>query len=191
MERIFTALVLGLSAEGLFMCPFLAFGLTLSDRYAGLRFLLGRLAGLVIFGLIVGLLGRSLRIDKRIVNLLFGSIVILLGVYSFLTAKEHGGHKSVIHGRAGFGIGLFRGMLNPGRKYIYLVPLILGAGVVQGMIVSFAYALSSSVYLLLGFISAGFLEKVSPHRHAIKKAGGVVLIIMGLLYIYKAWEAIK
>ncbi|MFA5430060.1 MAG: hypothetical protein WC329_02755 [Candidatus Omnitrophota bacterium] len=191
MERIFTALVLGLSAEGLFMCPFLAFGLTLSDRYAGLRFLLGRLAGLVIFGLIVGLLGRSLRIDKRIVNLLFGSIVILLGVYSFLTAKEHGGHKSVIHGRAGFGIGLFRGMLNPGRKYIYLVPLILGTKLFQGMLVSLAYALSSSVYLSLGFVSAGLLERVAPHRRFIKKVGGAILVVMGALYIYKAGGSVR
>jgi len=191
MERILTALVIGLSAEGLFICPFLAFGLTLSDRYAGLKFLLGRLAGLVIFGLIVGLLGRSLRIDKRIVNLLFGSIVILLGVYSFLTAKEHGGHKSVIHGRAGFGIGLFRGMLNPGRKYIYLVPLILGTKLFQGMLVSLAYALSSSVYLSLGFVSAGLLERVAPHRRFIKKVGGAILVVMGALYIYKAGGSVR
>ncbi|MFA5320792.1 MAG: hypothetical protein WBE75_02925 [Candidatus Omnitrophota bacterium] len=192
MDRILTALVIGLSAEGLFMCPFFAFGLTLSDRYAGLKFLLGRLTGLLIFGLIVASLGRSLSIDKRIVNLLFGVVVAAMGAYSLFPGRGHTGrNNSVIQGSVGFGMGLVRGMLNPGRKYIYLVPLILGTRIFHGMLVSLAYALSSSVYLSLGFVSAGLLEKIAPHRHIIKRAGGIILVVMGLLYIYKARGGIR
>ncbi len=187
-----TALVIGLSAEGLFICPFLAFGLTLSDRYAGLKFLLGRLTGLLIFGLIVSFLGRSLSIDKKVVNLIFGTAVAAMGVYSLFTARGHAGKGgSAVPGRVGFGMGLVRGMLNPGRKYIYLVPLILGTRLFQGMLVSLAYALSSSVYLSLGFVSAGLLERVSPHRHVIKRAGGIILVLMGFFYIYKAWRGVR
>lgn len=189
MDRVLTALVIGLSAEGLFMCPFLAFGLTLSDRYAGLKFLLGRLTGLLIFGLIVSFLGRSLSIDKRMVNLLFGIAVAAMGIHSLVSIQGHAGRGgSVIRGNVGFGMGLVRGMLNPGRKYIYLVPLILGTRTAQGALVSLAYALSSSIYLSLGFLSAGLLEKAAPHRHVIKRAGGIILVVMGLLYIYKARE---
>ena len=192
MERILTALVIGLSAEGLFICPFLAFGLTLSDRYAALKFLLGRLIGLLIFGLIVALLGRSLTIDKRALNLLFGIAVAAMGIYSLFSVGNHRGKNSgSLQGRVGFGMGLMRGMLNPGRKYVYLVPLILGTRLFHGMLVSLAYALSSSVYLSLGFVSAGLLERVAPHRHVIKRAGGVILVLTGALYIYKSGGAVR
>ncbi|MDD3089338.1 MAG: hypothetical protein PHT95_05285, partial [Candidatus Omnitrophica bacterium] len=72
-----------------------------------------------------------------------------------------------------------------------LVPLILGTKLFQGMLVSLAYALSSSVYLSLGFVSAGLLERVAPHRHIIKRAGGVILVLIGALYIYKAGGAVR
>lgn len=63
-----TILLLGLSVEGLVLCPFVTFGLTLSDRWMGLRFLLGRITGIVLFGALVSLLGARLRIDVGVVQ---------------------------------------------------------------------------------------------------------------------------
>ncbi len=191
MENILTALVLGLSAENLLVCPFfnpfVTFGLTLSERLAGLKFLLGRLLGLLIFGILISLLGRSLRIDIRAINLIFGISILLLGINIIFrkNAECHSRQKQMV-GAVGFGLGLLRGMLNPGRKCVYLVPLIMGAGILKSMIVSFAYGLSSSVYLIIGLLSAGLVRKIVPYRHFIRTMGGAILIIIGIFYLYKA-----
>ncbi len=186
MDKVFTALILGLSAEGLLICPFFAFGLSLSNRLAGFQFLLGRLVGLVMFGLAVSILGRWLRVDVRMINLLFGIFIMALGLYMASMAKEMHGKRKKLEGNIGFGLGLVRGLFNPGRKYIYLIPLLFGVGIAQGIAVSTTYALSSSVYLILGFMSAGLVEKLIPYRKNIRVAGGIMLTILGGIYIWKA-----
>ena len=191
MENILTALVLGLSAENLLVCPFfnpfVTFGLTLSEKLAGLKFLLGRLLGLVIFGILISLLGRSLRIDIKVINLIFGISLLWLGIsIIFRKNAECHSRRKQMEGTVGFGLGLLRGMLNPGRKCVYLVPLIMGAGVLKGMVISFAYGLSSSLYLIIGLLSAGLIRKIVPYRHFIRTMGGAILMIIGIFYIYKA-----
>lgn len=191
MDRIFSALVLGFSAERLLVCPFfnpfVAFGLTLTDRFAGLKFLLGKLLGLVIFGIIFGLIGYSLRIDIKIVNLVFGILATSLGA-GIIWRKKGDSHseKRRIEGKVGFGLGLIRGMLNPGRKYIYLVPLLLGAGPLKGALISFAYGLSSSIFLFMALVSAAALQKIIPYKHTMKIIGGLILMFIGVFYIYIA-----
>jgi hypothetical protein len=203
MDTLLTVFILGLSVEGVVLCPFFAFGLSLSDKLAGLRFLLGRLIGLVCFGIIVSLLGKAVHIDERIINLIFGISIIALGLYRSMNLdgtmlgwkirefQRSLGIKSRCNGKrkldkAGFGLGLFRGICNPGRKYLYLTPFLLDIGVFKGLAVSFVYGVSSSVYLLLGFISAGLINRVTPHKQQLTVAGGIVLVLVGGYYAWKA-----
>jgi cytochrome c biogenesis protein CcdA len=196
-------MILGLSVEGLVLCPFFAFGLSLADRMAGLRFLLGRLLGLVSFGVAVCLLGKAVHIDERIMNLVFGITIILLGLYRAVIVEEGNvwwklreykvrlGIKSRCGGagsppKAGFGLGLFRGLFNPGRKYLYLAPFLLDLGVFKGLAISFVYGLSSSVYLIVGFVSAGFINKMVRHKQRLGVVGGIILMLVGSYYVVKA-----
>lgn len=207
MDTLLTVTVLGLSIEGIVLCPFLAFGLSLSDRLAGLRFLSGRLIGLICFGVLVSLVGKAVHIDERIMNLIFGFSIIALGLYRCVNLEETGlgwkirevkirlGFKSHCHGKggqakAGFGLGLFRGLCNPGRKYLYLAPFLLDVGVFKGLAVSFVYGVSSSVYLLAGFISAGFINRMVHRKQQLSIAGGIVLILAGSYYVWKAHRLI-
>jgi len=203
VDTLLTVCILGLSVEGVVLCPFFAFGLSLSDRLAGLRFLLGRLIGLVCFGVVVSLLGKAVHIDERVVNLIFGFSIIALGLYQSINLegtdlgwklrllKVRLGFKSRCSGKgkqlkAGFGLGLFRGLCNPGRKYLYLAPFLLDLGVFKGLAVSFVYGVSSSVYLLLGFISAGFVNRLVTHKQHLSVSGGILLVMVGGYYVWKA-----
>ncbi len=175
----------------------------MSDKLAGLRFLMGRLIGLTCFGVIVSLFGTGIHIDERAVNLVFGVTIIALGLYRCAALEETTigwklrvlkvrlGLKSSCSGRgkqvkAGFGLGLFRGLCNPGRKYLYLAPFLLDLGVFKGLAVSFVYGVSSSVYLLLGFVSAGIINTMTPHKKLLTLSGGIILVLVGGYYIWKS-----
>ena len=202
MDTLLTVMILGLSVEGLVLCPFFAFGLSLTDKLASIRFLLGRLLGLVCFGVIVCLLGKTAHVDERIMNLVFGVTIIVLGGYRAVVVEESPlwwklreykvrlGFKSRCGGngpaKAGFGLGLFRGLFNPGRKYLYLAPFLLDLGVFKGLAISFVYGVSSSVYLLLGFVSAGFVSRMTSRKQHLSVVGGIVLVLVGGYYVVKS-----
>ncbi len=190
MNALLTVTLLGLSAEGLVMCPFFAFGLSLADRHAALRFLSGRIVGLILFGAVMAAIGRFITIPEALVNIVFGVTLVGLGIYriiksrpqlEFLTkTKARGplglGCGNSVSRKIGFGLGVYRGLLNPGRKYAYLAPLVMRVGVMKSLALSCAFGLSSSVYLVVGFLSAGALETLVPHKRAIG---------LGLFYGYK------
>jgi uncharacterized membrane protein len=184
MNRIITAFILGLSVERLFICPFLTFGLALSEKRAAVRFLLGRILGLVSLGLLFSLIGfKAFPISKNMVNIIFGILVVFFGIIIFL--RKQGKEHRRLDGHSGFGFGLFRGMLTPGRKMIILFPLLIGVSIPEGLIISITYALSSSFYLILGFMGGEVLSRAFSHRRIIKIVGALILIGLGLFYIGK------
>lgn len=186
LDRILTALILGLSWERILCCPFFIFGLTLNDRSAGWKFIAGRLLGICILSAVISLIGIPFNLPQKTIDSLFGLFLAGLGV-SMLSKLKHAHlkqHKGFSH--VGFGLGLLRGMLNPGRKILYLLPLLWGTRIFEALIIALVYALSSSVYLLIGFISADFLSRISAHSKTIKTAGGFILIITGFYYLFKS-----
>jgi cytochrome c biogenesis protein CcdA len=42
------------------------------------------------------------------------------------------------------------------------------------------------VYLIIGFISAGFINKMVRHKQQLSVIGGIVLILVGGYYVVKA-----
>lgn len=185
MERIITALILGLSLDRLFICPFLTFGLALSEKKAAARFLLGRILGIIILSALFISLGvKRIPVDRSLVDILFGVLIIIFAGTVLLKKKEPGKYHK--HSKAsGFGLGLFRGMLTPGRKIILLFPLLIGAGFYKGMVITIVYALSSSVYLVLGFLGGEFCNRLLSYRKTVKITGAIILIGLGLFYIGK------
>lgn len=179
-ERLFTALVLGLSLERVLCCPFVAMSLSLSDRWAGMRFVVGRLAGICALGTTISIVGLPFQISPLVLDVIFGLSLVAMGILTFLQTSHKGRGRKLSH--AGFALGLFRGMLNPGRKIAYLVPLLWGATAIEGTVISLAYALTSSIYLLIGFFSAEALSRLVPYQKAIRIGGGVFLVLLGLYF---------
>lgn len=177
-ERLLTALVLGLSMERVLCCPFVAMSLSLSDRWAGLRFVLGRLVGICALGTTFSLVGLPFTISPLVLDLIFGISLVVMGAVTLFRTSHKGRGRRLSH--AGFALGLFRGMLNPGRKMVYLVPLLWGVQVFEGMTISLAYALTSSVYLLIGFFSAEALSRVVPYQKGMRIGGGLLLVLLGI-----------
>ena len=179
-ERLLTALVLGLSMERVLCCPFVAMSLSLSDRWAGMRFVLGRLVGICTLGTTISLVGLPFAISPLVLDVVFGVSLVAMGVVTFFQTSHKGRGRKLSH--AGFALGLFRGMLNPGRKIAYLVPLLWGVSGLEGMAISLAYAVTSSLYLLVGFFSAEVLTRVVPYQKAIRIGGGVFLVVLGIYF---------
>jgi hypothetical protein len=187
-ERLLTALVLGLSLERVLCCPFVAMSLSLSDRWAGMRFVLGRLAGICALGTTISLVGLPFQISPLVLDVVFGLSLVAMGVATFFQTSHKGRGRKLLH--AGFALGLFRGLLNPGRKIAYLVPLLWGVSGLEGMAISLAYAVTSSVYLLVGFFSAEALSRVVPYQKAIRIGGGVFLVLLGIYFAARGfWDS--
>jgi hypothetical protein len=154
--------------------------LSLSDRWAGMRFVLGRLVGICTLGTTISLVGLPFAISPLVLDVVFGVSLVAMGVVTFFQTSHKGRGRKLSH--AGFALGLFRGMLNPGRKIAYLVPLLWGVGGLEGMAISLAYAVTSSLYLLVGFFSAEVLTRVVPYQKAIRIGGGVFLVVLGVYF---------
>jgi hypothetical protein len=185
-ERLFTALVLGLSLERVLSCPFVAMSLSLSDRWAGLRFVLGRLTGICALGTTISLVGLPFQLSPLILDLVFGLSLVAMGVATFFRSAHHGQRRRLAS-HAGFALGMFRGMLNPGRKIAYLLPLLWGVGGFEGLAISLAYAVASSVYLLIGFFSAEALCRMVPYQKGIRIGSGVFLILLGVYFAVRGF----
>ncbi|HJO95378.1 MAG TPA: hypothetical protein QF753_18410 [Victivallales bacterium] len=186
VEKICTAFLLGLSWERILTCPFFVLGLSLSDRWTGVKFILGRLLGLVCLGTIVSIIGIPFSISEKWMNIIFSLFLFGVATYTLTNNKHKGAGKNIA--QASFGLGFFRAILHPGRKIIYLLPLLWGVDVFQGLTISLVYGLSSSVYLLIGFISAEIINKIFIHRKKIKIISAAILIILGIFYLIKAFN---
>jgi len=168
--------------DRIFMCSFLSFGLALSGKKAAIGFLLGRFLGLVLLGFLFTLVGfKFFPIPHKYLHIIFGVFIIVLGAMMLLRKPGHKHNK--LNNKIGFGLGLFRGALNPGRKLFVLFPLLIGVSIPKGLLISATYALSSSVYLVLGIIGGAALTRVFAYRRVITLVGAVILIGLGLFYI--------
>lgn len=68
-------------------------------------------------------------------------------------------------------------------------PLLISAGLFKGLALSFTYGITSSFYLVLGFVSAGVPGKLTPHKQLIGTIGAMVLIVLGLVYSWRGFSA--
>lgn len=187
IDKALIALALGFSLERLFTCPFLAMSLSLTDRWAGLKFILGRIIGIVGLGILITIISIPLNIPYKLFDAIFGLFLVVMGIEVILFAKKMRRQHSQF-GHASFGLGLFRGLLNPGRKIVYLFPLLIGANLIQGIIISFFYALGSSILLAVGFLSSEILNRFFYRQNLFRLTGGVILMLLGFYYFIKIFS---
>ncbi len=92
--------------------------------------------------------------------------------------------------RLGFSLGVVRGA-TPCAKVIVLIPLLVAFGFPQSLPLILVYAATSTVYPVIGYLSADVLTNFEDHRFKLRMLGAIILILMGSYYIIKVltWDA--
>jgi ABC-type nickel/cobalt efflux system permease component RcnA len=94
---------------------------------------------------------------------------------------ETGKNKQVF----GFGLGVFRGV-TPCFKIIVLAPLLIVVSVPNALAMVLVFTVVSMVYPVIGYLSASTLHNFVRNRDLLMIAGAVVLILIGIYYIYES-----
>lgn len=183
MESFISAAIVGLSVSNFWLCGLYAFSMGSADPKAALKFILGRILGLLFIGIWLGLIGRNLHITAWQMDIVFGAISIPFGLY-MIFKKGVGRIEAMASQGAGFTVGLIRGA-TPCMKVLVITPLLAEGGFLRGLAIMTTYSLASSLYPILGFGFATFLGRFYAQRRLIKISGGLVIIILGLYYIFK------
>jgi hypothetical protein len=87
-------------------------------------------------------------------------------------------------------LGVLRGA-TPCAKIIVLSPLLVAVGFPQALLLILVYAAASTVYPVIGYLSADMLSKFEKYQVHLKITGAVVLIIIGAYSIVNVilWNA--
>ncbi len=183
-EKIITAALVGISLDRLLRCSFFVFGLASIDKIVAIRFIIGRIGGFLLLGLLMGSLGSIFHISGRILNFILGVIVLGFGLWSIIRTESK--VKELTRKKVGFGLGFFKAIM-PGPKVAILLPLVWGSNITTSILICVVYALTSSLYLLIAFLSANVLTKIIQRKKIVKVVGGSILIGMGIYYIIKSF----
>jgi len=92
--------------------------------------------------------------------------------------KKHGNFEK----KYGFTLGLLRGA-TPCAKVIVLAPLLVAVGFPSSLLLILVYASASTIYPIIGYLSADLLSKFEKHRLALKILGALILITIGVYTI--------
>jgi|GEM_PF-4151228 len=179
MKDLLTAALVGLSISDFWFCSLYSFSVGVINKWAALEFIIGRMLGLCLLGVWIGILGCSFPISPKLLKLIFGIITLIFGIWTILRKR-----KESPKGNIGFGLGFLRGA-TPCFKLFLIVPLILTSNLFNNLLLVLVYAISSSVYPVIGFLSANLAGRVFSHRKTFKMANSVVLILVGIYYIFK------
>ena len=96
--------------------------------------------------------------------------------------------NSKITKRYSFFLGVFRGA-TPCLKIIILAPLLITADLWLAVLMIIVYATASSIYPIIGFLSASVLTNIRRYEPYIQVAGAVILISLGIFTILKQLSA--
>jgi ABC-type nickel/cobalt efflux system permease component RcnA len=94
--------------------------------------------------------------------------------------KKHGDFDK----RYGFTLGVLRGA-TPCLKVVVLTPLLVAFGFPQSLLLILVYASASTVYPIIGYLSADILSKFEKYQWAFKVLGALILITIGIYTIIK------
>ncbi|UCG68615.1 MAG: DUF4779 domain-containing protein [Thermoplasmata archaeon] len=99
--------------------------------------------------------------------------------------KKHGNFDK----RYGFTLGVLRGA-TPCLKIVVLTPLLVAFGFPQSLLLIIVYASVSTIYPIIGYLSADILSKFERYQWAFKILGALILITIGIYTIIKVlmWD---
>ncbi|UCE39399.1 MAG: hypothetical protein JSW00_09310 [Thermoplasmata archaeon] len=92
-------------------------------------------------------------------------------------------HKNFTE-KSGFALGVLRGA-TPCAKVIVLTPLLVAFGFPGSLPIILVYASASTIYPVIGYLSADVLSKFDKYQLHFKILGAFILIAMGLYFIVK------
>ncbi len=81
-----------------------------------------------------------------------------------------------------FGLGVARGA-TPCLKIMVLVPLLVAVDIYLALAMILVYALASTVYPVIGFLSGNLLRSVEKHATYVKVAAALTLVAVGIYSI--------
>jgi cytochrome c biogenesis protein CcdA len=85
----------------------------------------------------------------------------------------------------GFGIGMLRGV-TPCFKVVVLAPLMVAVSIGDALGMLLVFVGVSMVYPVIGYLSANTMHNLIANRKLMLVIGGLILIVMGLYYIYES-----
>ncbi|MDG6225878.1 MAG: hypothetical protein QCI82_10245 [Candidatus Thermoplasmatota archaeon] len=83
-----------------------------------------------------------------------------------------------------FGLGLLRG-LTPCVKILFLTPLLITSSIIESLFILIAFAVTSSIYSVIGFMSAELFRRFSRFQNEIRIAGSIMVLLIGMYYLVK------
>ncbi len=171
-----------------------------------LAFILGFALVFVSFGALFGGLGSTLRSHERMLDVIFGVLTIMLGMFfagffpSGWLQRERRIHRLprvTVVGAAVLGFTFALGWtpcIGPTLGSILgLAASSSGATAVRGSVLAFVYCLGLGVPFVIAAIATEWMKGVSTwlRRHAriIGLIGGVLLILIGIAEVTGAWNS--
>jgi cytochrome c biogenesis protein CcdA len=109
--------------------------------------------------------------------------------------KHHGmgpcKKKRTLEKRSGFALGVLRGA-TPCAKVVVLAPLLVVFGFPTSLILILVYAAASTIYPVIGYLSADVLSNFERHHLKLKIVGAMILVSIGFYTILKVmtWSSI-
>jgi cytochrome c biogenesis protein CcdA len=202
LEELFAALLIGLSFSNAFVCIFLAFGIsTVERRKTGAYFIAGRFIGVITLGLIIASIGFIFDSYKIYFLILFGILTIVFGGFvvlkMYLRIKNQKSNNTCTSCNNSNScnsscnensncplLGVFRGA-TPCLKIFILAPLLIIVDLWLAFLMILIYALASTIYPVIGFLSASLLGNLRRYEAHVQITGAIVLISIGVFTIYK------
>jgi cytochrome c-type biogenesis protein len=171
-----------------------------------LAFVLGFALVFVSFGALFGELGSKLDSHQRPIEVVFGVVTILLGLFfagwwpSKLLMRDRRVHhvpRASVLGASLLGITFALGWapcIGPTLGGILtLAESTSGASEVRGSILAFVYCLGLGVPFVVAALATEWMATASNwlrrHHRVIGRVGGILLILIGLAEITGAWHA--
>ncbi len=85
MQDLLSAIALGFSFGNLWLCVLLVFTLQQTNRQTCAGYLIGRFLAILGFSMIIAIIGSYVKIDKKTLHLISGSLLLLISTYFLLT----------------------------------------------------------------------------------------------------------
>lgn len=172
-----------------------------------LAFILGFALVFVSFGALFGGLGSTLRTHERTLDIVFGALTILLGMFfagffpSAWLSRERRIHRLprvTVIGAAILGFTFALGWtpcIGPTLGSILgLAASSSGTTAVRGSILAFVYCVGLGVPFVVAAIATEWMQGVSKwlrrHSRVIGLIGGVMLILIGVAEVTGAWNSL-
>ncbi len=169
-----------------------------------LAFVLGFTLVFVSFGALFGGLGGLLRTHQRILEIIFGGVTVLLGLFfagwwpSSLLQRERRVHylpRSTVLGAATLGFVFALGWtpcLGPTLAAILGLAASSGATALRGSILIFFYCLGLGIPFVVAALATEWMASASKwlrrHQKVIGRVGGILLIAIGLMEVTGLWH---